>query len=1091
MYISSKRASPIARGLCLLALILPSCLPQAPPPPSNQKPDYSQEPYVVEESSSEITFENDGTDTRNFKVRVHIQSDSGVQHYAVLTLAYQSSSQSIDIDYVRVRKPDGTVVLTPPDNVQDLDSEITRQAPFYSDSREKHVAVRGLGVGDVLEYQAHWKTTKPLVPGQFWLNYDFSHDGIILEDSLQVSVPRERPVKWRSPKSKPAISETPTRRLFTWSNSQVDHKSKEQEKKDQETLVSQAGRGRVPQPEIQLSSFQTWEEVGRWYYNLQEERVKPTPEIQAKAAELTKGLADDLTKTRAIYTYVSSQVHYIGIGFGIGRYQPHFAGDVLGNQYGDCKDKHTLLAALLKAVGIQAFPVLIGSSHELDPDLPSPGQFDHLITAVQLGDQLTWLDSTPEVGPFAYLVSVLRGKKALLAAGDKPPALITTPPDPPTRAVQTFRIVGKLSDSGILQAKIERTLQGDDGEVLIRTVFRRMPVPQWTNLVQQLSYQISFAGEVSEVTASSPEKTDEPFRFGYDYVRKEFPDWPNRRLTSPLPPVTLPGLPEKDEKPLHPVWLGPKGEVRYESHIELPKGYTPTLPKNLDLTESFAEYHRSYGFKSNILTTQRRIIAKLSEVPAAEYEAYKKFGKAVTDDYEFMVPLSSGPAPALSAYQNEIWELPLSKNADAVRAYDDAREKFNRSDIIGEIVSLKRAVDLDPKFTRAWLWLGDLYKFNRQSDDAIQAYRKAISIDPLQAVSYKALGYSLLAMQKPEDAIAVWRQFMHALPDETAGPAGLGLSFFRLRRYAEAQTALEAAAKLSPDSSEVQMLLGNACLRAANREKAIAAYQKAIELAPSRLMYNNIAYQLAEQSESLTLALEYAKKAVAEEAGASHALKLSELRLEDLEPARRLAMYWDTLGWVYFRMGDLTQAEKYVNSAWMLTQSAVMADHLGQVFERGDKKQAAIRMYEFALHLAPLRVSGGAELAEATRERIERLAPGKSATDFANNMEITNEVNRMRTLTITLDTMGDASANFFLVLAQDPKTSAVIVEDVKFIDGSEKLKSATTALKATDFKLPLPADGQPRVLRRGILFCSTRAGCSFTLINPNDVRSVK
>ena len=92
--------------------------------------DYSQEPFVVEERSTEIVFENDGTDTRNFKVRVRIQSGAGVQQYAVLTLAYQSSSQSIDIDYVRIHKPDGTVVLTPSENVQDLDSEITRQAPF-------------------------------------------------------------------------------------------------------------------------------------------------------------------------------------------------------------------------------------------------------------------------------------------------------------------------------------------------------------------------------------------------------------------------------------------------------------------------------------------------------------------------------------------------------------------------------------------------------------------------------------------------------------------------------------------------------------------------------------------------------------------------------------------------------------------------------------------------------------------------------------------------------------------------------------------------------------------------------------------------
>ena len=65
-------------------------------------------------------------------------------------------------------------------------------------------------------------------------------------------------------------------------------------------------------------------------------------------------------------------VHYVGVAFGVGRYQPHAASEVLTNQYGDCKDKHTLLASLLAAAGIKAYPVLVNSSHRIDPAVPSP-----------------------------------------------------------------------------------------------------------------------------------------------------------------------------------------------------------------------------------------------------------------------------------------------------------------------------------------------------------------------------------------------------------------------------------------------------------------------------------------------------------------------------------------------------------------------------------------------------------------------------------------------------------------------------------------------------------------------------------------------
>ena len=132
---------------CLLSsLALGGLAPQEPSNPAESKPDYSKEAFVIEEDNSHIVFENDGTSTREVNSRVRIQSDAGVQRYSVLPFFYENAPESLDIAYVRVRKPDGTVVETPPDSIQDMAAEITRQAPFYSDLREKHVAVKGLGV---------------------------------------------------------------------------------------------------------------------------------------------------------------------------------------------------------------------------------------------------------------------------------------------------------------------------------------------------------------------------------------------------------------------------------------------------------------------------------------------------------------------------------------------------------------------------------------------------------------------------------------------------------------------------------------------------------------------------------------------------------------------------------------------------------------------------------------------------------------------------------------------------------------------------------------------------------------------------------
>lgn len=49
---------------------------------------------------------------------------------------------------------------------------------MYSDIHEEHVAVKGLGVGDVFEYLVLYRVVKPQVPGQFWQEYSFAKDAI-------------------------------------------------------------------------------------------------------------------------------------------------------------------------------------------------------------------------------------------------------------------------------------------------------------------------------------------------------------------------------------------------------------------------------------------------------------------------------------------------------------------------------------------------------------------------------------------------------------------------------------------------------------------------------------------------------------------------------------------------------------------------------------------------------------------------------------------------------------------------------------------------------------------------------------------------
>jgi transglutaminase-like putative cysteine protease len=235
------------------------------------------------------------------------------------------------------------------------------------------------------------------------MEYTFQKDLITLDEQLDLDVPADKPVTVASAGVQPTITTANGRKIYHWASSNLARPDPDAPPKSTKKW----------KPSVQVTTFTSWQQVGAWYDSLQKNALTVTPAIQAHADALTKGLTTDEDKVRAIFNDVALHIHYVALEFGIGRYQLHAADDVLANEYGDCKDKHTLLAALLKAEGIEAWPVLISSSREFDPAAPSPAQFDHVITLVPLHGEMLWMDSTEEVAPVGVIARTLRDKQAL------------------------------------------------------------------------------------------------------------------------------------------------------------------------------------------------------------------------------------------------------------------------------------------------------------------------------------------------------------------------------------------------------------------------------------------------------------------------------------------------------------------------------------------------------------------------------------------------------------------------------------------------------------------------------------------------------
>jgi tetratricopeptide (TPR) repeat protein len=1045
------------------------------------KHDYSQEAFVIEQYRSLYHFENDGTGRKETIARVRVQSEAGVQQWGQIQVGYNSANERVEMDYVRVIKADGSVVKAGEDAVQDLSAPLEQQAPVYTDYRQKHITVPGLRPGEVLEYHIVTVIHTPLAPREFWADYEFDKNNITLDEEVDVNVPSDRPLKLKNkPGMDPKISEEHGRRLYHWTSSHLeredDQKNKDKDDKDKEKDKKKKKKNPDDErPDIQLTTFVSWEQIGLWYAGLEKDRRAPSPEVRAKAQELTKGLDNDLDKVQALYDFVAKNFRYVSLSLGVGRYQPHASSDVLHNQYGDCKDKHTLLASLLEAEGMHASSVLINSSRKLDPDVPSPSQFDHVITMLPMTTphEEVWMDTTSEVAPFRLLAYSLRKKQALVIPASGTPHLEETPADTPMPDSEISEVDGKINQIGKLEAHVHYTFRGDE-ELLLRSIFRRVPEAQWQRVVENVN--AGMGGDVTNLKISDPAATREPFTMSYDVARPNFLDWSKKKsdLTLPLCQFNLPDLRSSDDDgdaDAEPLKLGPKAEYTYKIKLELPAKYTARAPLPFSLKRDYAEYQATYKLEGSAFAASRTLILHEDEIPAPRAEDYEAFRRAVSSDLGQFLSVENTVAGAPTA--------PADMKADDL--VESGRAAIASNNLTMAVELLKRATEVDAKNKYAWYALALAYMGLRQNDDAIAALKKQIEINPYDQYAYNALGRAYGQERKYDDAVTAFNKQIEINPLDKFAHAGLGAMYSEWHKYDLAAPELEKAASLTPDNPELQVSLGDAYLNLGQDDKALTTFDHAVELSATPLVWNNIAYQLSLKKTHLDRAQQYAESAVSATTAALRNLSLDRLTPQELQLVPSLVAYWDTLGWVYFSEGNLDKAEKYVSAAWGLGHHGEVGDHLGQIYEKRGNKDLAQRTY--ALSMTALRPD------PETRGRLASLSGGDAKADAAV-AKYKEDLQRSRTIDLGKVAKENATADFFVLLSRG-KGSAATVEGVNFASGDEKLKRFTDALRTAEYRVTFPDDSPVKILRRGTISCSTATGnCSFVLMLPDDVRTV-
>ncbi|HVB36482.1 MAG TPA: tetratricopeptide repeat protein [Candidatus Acidoferrales bacterium] len=1043
--------------------------PAAQNAPTTNSTAEPSEPFVLERYSTKIRFETNGTGERRQEVRVKVTGDAGVKQLHTLTFDYNSEDETFALAYLRIAKPDGTVAETSSQAIakmiDDQPAPVVKDAPSFKEIREVHVTLPPLAIGDTLSYESDTKIIKPTAPGEFWYAHTFLSHTRARDEELQIDLPASRAVHWKmSAQFSPAATASGARKIYTWKRTQA------QAAPPATAAVSSSGddsadAGAAPgskPPDVILTSFTTWRAAGKWIATLDDSAAKPNDAVAAKAQALIATQKTDGDKIETLYDFVAKQIRFVDIPFEQVDFQPHDAATVLSDGYGDGLDKCALLAALLNAVGFHGDVALLSSSAKLRPDLPWPGALNHAILAVTAGKEVFWLDPSSDVLPFRMLLPNLRGQQALIASTAVAPHFAATPLDLPFQSSQTVEITGRVSSLGRLVARIRYTLRGDN-EVALRMAFERTPQAQWKQVAQTMATLDGLQGEVTDAKPSDPTATRDPFTLDFILVNEEFLDWSQPKTILKLPLPTF-GLPDASENSASPIELGNPLDVTAKLTLTLPVNDSPQMPVGAGVTRDYATYHSSYASQEHVVTAERSLRFIAREVPASRRADYLAFAHAVEADESQgvmvadIIPGVPEDATSGALMESGTAELKAGNNAKALQLFNAVAQ-------------------INPQQVNLWRVLGLAQLGLGKYADATVSFRKQLVANPTDDTANNLLGVALYDQKKYDDAAAAFQKQIVLKPLDPNAYGYLGAVYIDQKRYDAALAQLEKAVVLDPDSAAVRLRLGQAYLATGKTENALGAFDKAAGLSPSALIWNQIAYDLAERDVALDRAEYYANLAVSSTEAALSRVDLRHLTNENFGNTVALPAFWDTLGWVHFQQRRMKEAESLIASAWLLDERGDEGYHLARIYEARGDKELAIRTYTLAL------TSPGAPA--DTRTRLAKLLGSAAGIDLRVK-DSGAELLHMRTIPLGKTIAASGKAIFLVSLAPGP--NGPVVRQARFLGGDDKLSGFGDRLREAKFPAVLPANSKARLVLRGTLECTPKAAaCNFVFDRPRDL----
>jgi cellulose synthase operon protein C len=553
-----------------------------------------------------------GLATSHVQQLTMIASDAGVRRYSTRSIQYSPATESIHILSARLHKRDGRVQQgedTGDERVAD------KASAMYYDVRSRVVRFAGAEPGDIVELEY---TVEPATESNPYGNYFASmqtfRSSLATKLKRWVLVTDAQRKLYISGQAMPRLqtSDNDGERVYRW------------EAADLKPLVSEP-LGPPPtelSPYVHVSTIRDLNELGRWYSAMLNPQLSLNPELQQKAAQIAETYHDPLDRVRAVYRFVLTSTHYVALEFGIYSYKPYPVADVYARRFGDCKDKASLMIAMLRAVGVPAEFALV-RTHPLGSVVPGAASialFNHAIAYVPQFD--LWLDGTADYYGLRELPLDDQGAMALTIDPHGTAQLRTIPVSHPSDNITSRTVQAVIRANGAIDFTGTSTTRGEDAPALRRD----FEVQERQRESMRKGLAELFPTVKLDTVAVEADDSDHPVQVRFAGTLDLFQGqhtidlrttWMQRDY---LQKLALLSSRTQD------VQLGSPWTTQEEFHFRLPAGAeVAQLPQDSTLKTSFGSAHMHVALVNREIVVRSEVQFVRTRIEAAEYAQFRSF----------------------------------------------------------------------------------------------------------------------------------------------------------------------------------------------------------------------------------------------------------------------------------------------------------------------------------------------------------------------------------------------------------------------------------------------------------------------------------